>query len=83
MSRPFANKSANPASTQTQAPSSRGVHAAKYGYSAADADNLGFKKSDAYSNDEEWWSVQLKSTGEKGNIPSDFVVEKNSLETNE
>lgn len=62
------------------------VYVAKYDYNTEDDDQLSFKKGDlltVFSKEEKWWSAQLQSTGQKGNIPSNFVEEKNSLEAEE
>jgi len=86
---PSPEASSDPASMHPEAPSTQPcpeVYVGKYDYTATDSDQLSFKKGDlitVLSKEEEWWSAQLQSTGERGKIPSNFVVEKNSLEAEE
>ena len=79
--------SSDSASSQAEAPSSPQQHSelyiGKYDYSAVNTDQLSFKEGDVMtilSKGGEWWYAELQSTGERGRVPSNFVVEKNSLE---
>ena len=86
---PSSGTSSDPASMHPEAPSTQPcpeVYVGKYDYTATDSDQLSFNKGDlmtVLSKEGKWWSAQLQSTGERGKIPSNFVVEKNSLEAEE
>ena len=64
------------------------IYVAKYDYDQRTDDDLGFKKGDLmYIIDThetgDWWYARLKDNGKEGYIPSNFVAEYRSLETEE
>ena len=59
----------------------------KYSYSARTDENLSFKKGDLLyiinTDDGDWWFARSKEAGQEGYIPSSYVAEYNSLDTEE
>ena len=56
----------------------------KFDYDSRTDDDLGFKKGDLMYvisiDDDDWWWVRSEKTGKEGYVPSNYVVEKGSLE---
>ena len=54
----------------------------KYDYRACKDDELSFKKGDLMyitSSEADWWYAHLVDSDQKGYVPSNYIVEHNSL----
>lgn len=59
---------------------------AKFDYKANKADELSFRKGDVMHitiTDGDWWYATLRDSDQKGYVPSNFIVEYDSLDDEE
>ena len=62
------------------------LYVAKYDYEACKDDELSFRKGDMMyitSTDGDWWYAHLRDSNQKGYVPNNFIVEHNTLDSEE